>query len=280
MQDTIAVVFDFDDTLAPDTTSGLLEWLGVADVPAFWDQQVAPLTASGWDPVPAYLFAMVEAARAGRCQPLTQEALMQWGREAPLHPGVDSLFERLREAAREANPRAQLEFYVVSSGIGDVLRATRIAGGLTAIWSSELHYDAAGQATFPRRIVSFTDKTRYLFHIQKGLVGPQFDRDPFAVNRRVPADRLRVPLSHMIFVGDGYTDIPCFSLVEQHGGTPIAVYDPHRRDKWHRAFDFVREGRVRTLHSANYAPGSDLSNTLEMATASLARELGGHSIAR
>lgn len=280
MQDTIAVVFDFDDTLAPDTTSGLLEWLGVADVPAFWDQQVAPLTANGWDPVPAYLFAMVEAARAGRCSPLTQQALMDWGQQAPLHPGVDSLFARLREAAREANPRAQLEFYVVSSGIGDVLRATRIAGGLTAIWSSELHYDAAGQATFPRRVVSFTDKTRYLFHIQKGLVGPQFDRDPFAVNRRVPADRLRVPLSHMIFVGDGYTDIPCFSLVEQHGGTPIAVYDPHRRDKWHRAFDFVREGRVRTLHSANYAPGSDLSNTLEMATASLARELGGHSIAR
>ncbi|MEQ9011513.1 HAD family hydrolase [Algiphilus sp.] len=280
MQDTIAMVFDFDDTLAPDTTSGLLAWLGIKDVPAFWDRQVGPLTDAGWDPVPAYLYAMVQAARQGQCRPLTREAMAEWGAQAPLHPGVEDLFDRLLDAARTANARAQLEFYVVSSGIGDVLRATAIAQRFTAIWCSELHYDDRGEASFPRRVVSFTDKTRYLFHIQKGLVGPEFDRDPFAVNRRISAERLRVPLSHMIFVGDGYTDIPCFSLIEQHGGTPIAVYDPHRRDKWHRAFDFVREGRVRTLHSANYAPGSDLSNTLEMATASLARELGARAAAR
>lgn len=113
--------------------------------------------------------------------------------------------------------------------------------------------------------------------MQKGLIGPEADANPFAVNRRVPPDKLRVPLSHMIFVGDGYTDIPCFSLLEQQGGTPIAVYDPQRRDKWRRAFDFVREGRVRTLHSANYHPGSDLSNSLDMAVSAIADDLRQHA---
>lgn len=274
MQETIAVVFDFDDTLAPDTTSGYLAAAGVADVAAFWHDDVAPLVDSGWDPVPAYLYAMIEAARAGRCRPHTREALADFGRQAPLHPGLPELFDRLRATARDANSRAHIEFYVISSGIGDLLRATKVAKECTAIWASELHYDRDGAACFPRRMVSFTDKTRYLFHIQKGLIGPEADRDPFAVNRRVPPAKLRVPLQHMIFVGDGYTDIPCFSLLEQHDGTPIAVYDPQRRDKWQRAFDFVREGRVRNLHSANYAPDSDLSNSLTMAVSAIARELG------
>lgn len=273
MQDTIAVVFDFDDTLAPDTTSAYLEWAGIADVADFWLQEVAPLTRSGWDPVPAYFHAMIEAARRGACRPHTQTALAEFGRQAALHPGVPEVFERLRDTARDANPRARIEFYVISSGIGDMLRATAVAPYCTAIWASELHYADDGAACFPRRMVSFTDKTRYLFHIQKGLVGAEADADPFAVNRRIPPQRLRVPLQNMIFVGDGYTDIPCFSLLEQHGGTPIAVYDPQRRDKWQRAFDFVREGRVRALHSANYAPDSDLSNVLTMAVDAIARKL-------
>ncbi|WP_043767232.1 HAD family hydrolase [Algiphilus aromaticivorans] len=277
MQETIAIVFDFDDTLAPDTTSGFLDWIGIGDVEAFWADEVAPLVRDGWDPVPAYMYAMVEAGRTGRCRPITRQALAEWGALAPLHTGVPGLFERLRTAVHAENPRVALEFYVISSGIGDVLRATSIAGDFTAIWSSEFHFGADGAACFPRRVVSFTDKTRYLFHVQKGLIGPEADANPFAVNRRVAPDKLRVPLSHMIFVGDGYTDIPCFSLLEQQGGTPIAVYDPQRRDKWRRAFDFVREGRVRTLHSANYDPGSDLSNSLDMAVSAIAGDLRQHA---
>ncbi|MCK5771918.1 HAD family hydrolase [Algiphilus sp.] len=273
MQETIAIVFDFDDTLAPDTTTGFLDWAGIGDVGAFWAEDVAPLITEGWDPVPAYMFAMIEAARAGRCRPLTRESFAEWGAIAPLHRGVPELFAHLRAAAHSENPRAQLEFYVISSGIGDVLRATGIADAFTAIWSSEFAYGADDAARFARRVVSFTDKTRYLFHVQKGLIGAEADRNPFAVNRRIPAERLRVPLANMIFVGDGYTDIPCFSLLEQNGGTPIAVYDPQRPDKWRRAFDFVREGRVRTLHSANYEAGSDLNNVLTMATAAIAADL-------
>ncbi len=274
MHETIAVVFDFDDTLAPDTTTGFLRHSGLPDVGRFWKEDVDPLiTQQDWDPVPAYLHRMIEAGRAGRIAPLTRECLTQWGRQAPLHPGVDTLFARLRHAAREANPQVTLEFYVISSGIGDVLRNTRIAPDFTQIWASEFHYDDAGLAAFPRRVISFTDKTRYLFHIQKGLVGPTHVGKPFEVNRKLPLDQIRVPLRQMIFVGDGYTDIPCFSLLKQHGGIPIAVYDRNREDKWGNAFQFVRDGRVANLHSANYSDDSDLSTFLIMAVRSLATDI-------
>lgn len=273
MHETIAVVFDFDDTLAPDTTTGFLRHSGLADVGAFWRDDVAPLIEAGWDPVPAYLHQMIEAARSDRIAPLNRAALAEWGQAAPLHPGTGDLFQRLRQTARDTNPRCNIEFYVISSGIGDVLRHTRIAEEFTDIWASEFHYDDDGNACFPSRVVSFTDKTRYLFHIQKGLIGPAYRNQPFAVNRRLSPQQIRVPLHRMIFVGDGYTDIPCFSLLRQHNGTPIAVYDPHHEEKWRHAYGFIRDGRVTNLLSANYEAGSDLSNNLIMAVRAVADDI-------
>lgn len=273
MHETIAVVFDFDDTLAPDTTTGYLRHAGLTDVARFWKEDVAPLTQQDWDPVPAYLHQMIEVARAGRIPPITAESLATWGRQAPLHEGVETLFGRLRRAASDANPRVNLEFYVISSGIGDVLRSTRIAHEFKDIWASEFHFGPGGAAAFPKKIVSFTDKTRYLFHVQKGLIGKTARGRPFDVNRKLPPDQIRVPLNRMIFVGDGYTDIPCFSLLKQNGGIPIAVYDPNHDEKWGNAFQFVSDGRVSNINSANYSEKSDLSNFLVMAVRKLANDI-------
>src|SRR5690606_261261 len=140
-------------------------------------------------------------------------------------------FSRLRQAVREVQPQVQIEFYLISSGIGDVVRATPIAHEFTEIWASEFVYGERDEIVFPRRIVSFTDKTRYLFHIQKGIVGPDYRGKPFEVNRKVTEDRLRIPFDQMIFVGDGYTDIPCFSLIRRAGGFAFGVWDPRHRDK-------------------------------------------------
>ena len=270
MSDVIALVFDFDDTLAPDSTTGFLESLGV-DTAAFWKDEVDPLLSQGdWDPVPAYLYKMIELSRQGRHGLITRDRLQAWGRRLPLHPGVTTLFERLRQAVRAAQPHIQLEFYLISSGIGDIVRATPIAGEFTDIWASEFIYDEQGGIAFPRRIVSFTDKTRYLFHIQKGLVGPEFRSRPFEVNRKVPQDRLRVPLDQMIFVGDGYTDIPCFSLVRAAGGYAFGVWDPSHRDKRSRAWGFVEQGRVSNLNFARYGEDAELYHLLEAALVGLA----------
>jgi phosphoserine phosphatase len=264
VQEIIAIVFDFDDTLAPDSTSGFLRRAGV-DVSTFWQEGVDSLIAADWDPVPAYLYRMIEESRARGVLPLTRAALCEWGRELPLHPGVETLFERLRACVRQVDPRVSVEFYLLSSGIGDIVRSTRIAHEFTDMWTSEFHYDEDGRALFLRRVVSFTDKTRYLFQIQKGIIGPSARGRPFDVNRKVPSAHLRIPMSQCIFVGDGMTDIPCFSLVTKEKGVAIGVYDKHHTEKWRGAYKFVSEGRVSTLYSADYTEHSDLSTFLVMA---------------
>lgn len=269
MSDVIALVFDFDDTLAPDSTSGFLEHIGV-DTAAFWSSRVDPLLASGWDPVPAYLNAMIELSKEGGYGLITQALLQTWGQTLPLHAGVETLFDRLRREVRQVQPQVQLEFYLISSGIGDVVRHTRIAHEFTQIWASEFVYGSDGGIYFPRRIVSFTDKTRYLFHVQKGIIGPAYDGKPFEVNRKVPEDRLRVPFDQMVFVGDGYTDIPCFSLVRRAGGIAFGVWDPKHRDKRSRAWGFIEDGRVNNLNQARYDADAELYQWLEEAVISLA----------
>lgn len=273
MHETIAVVFDFDDTLAPDSTSGYLSQAGIADLSSFWKKDVASLTENDWDPVPAYLYKMIEASQTERVPKITKESLIEWGRRLPLHEGVPELFARLKKVAKDANPRANLEFYLISSGIGDILRSTPIANEFTDIWASEFAYGEDGGISFPKKIVSFTDKTRYLFHIQKGLIGPQARGKPFDVNKKLKPEQIRIPINHMIFVGDGYTDIPCFSLVKKDGGVSIAVFDKTHVEKWGSAYQFVHDGRVSNLLSANYSEQSDLSIFLGMAVKKLATDI-------
>ena len=278
MHEIIAIIFDFDDTLAPDSTSGYLERCGV-DVPRFWQEEVRPMmetesASEEWDPVPAYLYKMIEKSASGGIEPITRDSLVNWGRELPLYPGVETIFTRLRDVATAVNPRVALEFYVVSSGIGDVLRNTSIAHEFKEIWASDFAYDEAGRIRFPRKIISFTDKTRYIFHVQKGIIGQSYVGKPFEVNRKVDAARLRIPLNRMIMVGDGFTDVPCFSLVKQGEGIAIGVYgDPDDRDKRSRAWGFIEDGRVSNLVPADYTEKSALTTSLIMAVESLAKRI-------
>lgn len=271
MKETIAILFDFDDTLGPDSTSGFLNRCRV-DVPAFW-RSVEPLLQQGWDPVPAYLHQMLELSRSKAIAPIRRETLAAWGRQLPLHSGVPEVFRRLRDGCTNANPRARLEFYLISSGLGDVLRETPIAPEFTDIWASDFAYDQDGEISGVRKVISFTDKTRYVFQVQKGFVGAEWQGRPFEVNRKVPRSQLRVPLDRMIVVGDGMTDVPCFSLVRKGGGIAIGVFDRENREKWGRAWGFVEDDRVTNLLPADFTPNSALTTFLSMAVENLARKL-------
>ena len=272
MTSKIAVIFDFDDTLAPDSTSAFLQSLNV-DVQDFWRQRVDALIQKDWDPIPAYLFQMIEASRNGAHGPITRERLQKWGAQVCFYAQAPTIFDRLRNLASKLNPDIQLHFYLISSGISDILKNTPIAHHFTDIWACDFHYDQNEQIAFPKKVVSFTDKTRYIFQIAKGLVGDAFRNQPFAVNRKISPHSLRIPFDQMIFVGDGYTDIPCFSLVRKAGGIAIGVYDNDDREKWGRAWGFIEDERVSNLVPADYSEKSALSNSLAMALESLVRRI-------
>lgn len=270
-QKIIAVVFDFDDTLAPDSTSSFLERQGI-DVKAFW-KSVDPYLADGWDPVPAYLFRMLEESQKREGHPFCKADFEEHGNAIKPFPGASGVFTRIRKHVASICREAQVEFYVISSGILTTLRASRLAKHFTEMWASDFHYGSAGEVVFPKNIVSFTDKTRYLFHISKGIIGPEMRSKPFEVNRKHDSAQLRIPFSNMIYVGDGYTDIPCFSMLKRNGGTAIGVYDRENRDKWGRAWGFTEDGRVSNLVPADYGKKSALSDSLLMATEAIAKRI-------
>jgi phosphoserine phosphatase len=258
----LAVVFDFDGTLAPDSTTAFLRDAGV-NVDAFWGEGVEARVARGWDPVPAYLYGMWRLARdpAHRAM-MTRERFRRFGRRMRLFPGVAETFERLRERVRARAPSADVEYYLISSGIGEILRATEVADRFTRISASDFHYDETGTIEFPCNIVSFTDKTRYLFELSKGV---GFDGDhatPFDVNRRIPPESLRIPFRNVIFIGDGYTDVPCFEIVRRNGGVAIGVSEPGM-EGGPLARSLVEDDRVSDLVAADYRPGSPLSDRIE-----------------
>lgn len=273
MADIIALVFDFDDTLAPDSTTHFLAQAGLKDIKKFWQKDVQDLLDKEWDPIPAYLYQMIQASQKNLTKtPITKKSFKKCGEDLPLHKGATTIFQRLRKTAQTVNKDVKLEFYLISSGIGDIIKNTVIAKEFDDIWASEFAYDEAGQINFPRKIISFTDKTRYIFQIQKGIVGKKFANKPFEVNKKLKPNQIRVPIKNMIFVGDGYTDIPCFSLVKKEGGVAIAVVDKNHSEKWDRAYQFIQDGRVSNLNSADYSENSDLSLFLQMAVKKMATD--------
>jgi hypothetical protein len=274
MADIIGVVFDFDDTLAPDTTSAFLEYWS-ADAEKFWGERVNPLLQAGWDPIPAYLYMMIRLSEERPPgERITRDSLRSFGRTVKFHPGATAIFDKLRGAAAEVHPGAVLEFYVISSGILDIVSHARISGRFRRIWACDFHCrPGSGEIEFPRNVISFTDKTRFLFRISKGFDGKEYDSRQFEVNRRVPRESLRIPFNRMIYVGDGYTDVPCFALIRKGGGIPLGVFDPGRKEKWRRAWGFVEEDRVSNLVPADYSKGGALESSLIMAVDRIARDM-------
>ncbi len=274
MQKSIAIVFDFDDTLAPDTTSGLIQSLGV-DPDRFWAKDVASMIDDGWDPAAAYMCSLITLSRGNPARRITRERLAAWGRKVKPYAGVSQMFDRIRRHVRSIEPSAEVEFYGISSGLGEVLANTCIAAQFKRMWTSNFSYGPDGAIEFPKNIISFTDKTRFLYMTSKGFVS---EKDPFAVNRKVPFSRIRIPFENMVYVGDGYTDVPCFSLMRANGGVAIGVFDGHRAGKWMKAWSYVQDGRVSNLVPADYRRNSALMLSLFMAVESIARRIQANAM--
>lgn len=262
----IALIFDFDETLVEESTSAYLESFGI-DINNFWQQTVQSLIQKDWDPVPAYMFRMIEASMQ---QSMTKSSFISFGKKVIYKKGVKTLFTELKKYVQEQHPKFEIEFYIISSGIGEVIRNTEIAKYFKDIWASDFEYDQDDEIAFPKKILSFTDKTRYIFQISKGMVGEEFRSKPYIVNEKYDSGEYVIPFKNMIYIGDGLTDVPCFSLIKKHQGTAIAVYDAQNTLAFGKAWRFIKEKRVSNLHTANYTKGSDLFNSILMAIDSIA----------
>ena len=257
----IGVIFDFDDTLAPDSTTALVDRTG-HDVGEFWSQDVDPKVQDGWDPTLAW---MDEFIRSPKFAELTHAKLVSHGKqlEPTLYPGVDKLFPQLKEFGDSLG--VELSTHIVSSGLLDVIAAcSHVAVPAESIHACTFAYTGDGRLSAVKRALTFTEKTRALFEISKGIDPSQTAVDPYLVNER---HDVAIPFQNMIYIGDGLTDIPAFSLVEQHGGVPIGVDTGSRSRK---AIKLVDDQRVHSMAKPDYSPGSQMRSQIERAITTIA----------
>jgi phosphoserine phosphatase len=273
---TIAVVFDFDDTLAPDTTTALLRDAGV-DTDTFWRETVKSLVEEGYDPAVAWLDQVLKYARpGGPLEGLSDEVLAHRGRDLDdqFYEGLPEMFDDLRSRVAEVRD-ASVEFYIISGGLKELLQGSEVVNrNFEAVYASQLGASTdTGVYDRIKRVVTFTEKTRYLFEIHKGILPVDSQKNPFLVNQDVHPDARRIPFRNIVYVGDGLTDIPCFSLVQKAGGTAFGVFDPRREESAKRAFlEFMQPHRVTGMHSPDYRADADLGALLRMAVTTKAME--------
>lgn len=272
-QNTIAVIFDFDDTLTDDSTTKLLEAHGV-DAKDFWQNQNNKLVADGWNPTLSYLHLLLKNVGTGKpLGKLTNKDLRNFGAKLAFYDGIPGLFDDLREYVKKQHPMSNpsIEFYIVSGGLEEVIKGSKIAKYFTNIWGCTFA-EEDGAIRHVKRAISFTEKTKYLFEVNKGLnlLPPQ----PYAVNEFVAPQNRRVPLENMIYLGDGLTDVPCFSLLKNTGGTSFGIFDPKKKDSPKKGWEkLVVPHRVNALNSPKYGAEDDLGSLLRTAVAALCLKL-------
>jgi phosphoserine phosphatase len=265
--DVIAVLFDFDDTLTPDSTGAFLRSRDV-DSTEFY-KRATDLAAEGYDNALAYLNLLLDGVRDDpRLQGLTNADLVAFGSslDNQFFPGLPELFDDLRSiVANSGIADMFIEFYVISSGLESVLMGSEVVrehfDGVYACQFAE--HPETGIVHHIKRCVTFTEKTRYVFEINKGLQPEETKKNPHLVNKFVAQEDRRVPLRNMIYVGDGLTDIPCFSLIEREGGTAFGVFDAKSQEKARRAFqEFAQPHRVTGVYRPRYGDDDDLGSLI------------------
>lgn len=248
----IAMCYDFDKTLSPDDmqAQGYIQSLGF-DVSDFWRKSNSLAEQNDMDQNLAYMLTMKEEAE-GKVL-FTKETLMEYGSKVQLYPGVDDWFERIKEYGEQRN--VKIEHYIISSGLKEMIEGTKVArdGAFEKIYASSFYYNDRNVALWPAQVVNYTNKTQFLFRIEKGVLDVN---DP-AVNEYFPSDKIRIPFRNMVYIGDSDTDIPCMKLVNLHGGYSIGVYDSEKKDK-SKVYKMIRDNRIKYFAAADYRENSEL----------------------
>lgn len=251
----VAICYDFDKTLSPDDmqAQGFIQSVGY-DVAEFWQESNCLAESNDMDQNLAYMFKMMEAAE-GRVL-FTKETLLDCGAKVRLFPGVEDWFRRIREYGEQHG--VIVEHYIISSGLKDMIEGTAIAGEFEKIYASAFFYNDKNVAKWPAQVVNYTNKTQFLFRIEKGVL----DINDPGVNEAFAPEDIRVPFRNMIYIGDSDTDIPCMKLVNSYGGHSIGVYNTDTLDKT-KVYKMMREGRIKYYAPADYSEGAQLDELVK-----------------
>ena len=268
MEQTVALIYDFDGTLAPGNMQeyDFIPAVGKSNK-EFWNDANVLAETQDADPVLAYMARMIQEAQSKGLS-LRREAFQISGRNIRYYKGVEEWFSRMNEYAAERGIR--LLHYVNSSGLKEIIEGTSIAKEFKHIYACSFLYNVDGIAYWPAVAVNYTNKTQFIFKINKGVESVY---DTRMVNQYMEENRRPVPFKRMIYVGDGMTDIPCMRLVKNYGGHSIAVYNPVDKGKRKDMNALIRDNRVNFVCSADYSVGSEMDTVVKSIIDKIAADL-------
>lgn len=253
----VAICYDFDKTLSPDDmqAQGYIQSVGF-DIKDFWKESNQLAENNDMDQNLAYMYKMYLEAEGNMV--FNKNTLAEYGAKVKLFNGVEEWFERIREYGSQKN--VIVEHYIISSGLKEMIEGTKPAkeGAFTKIYASSFYYSERGVAKWPAQVVNYTNKTQFLFRIEKGVL----DINDPGVNDYFQPDKIRVPFRNMVYIGDSDTDIPCMKLVNSYGGYSIGVYNPDSKDKT-KVYKMIKDNRIKLFAPADYSEGSEIDDLVK-----------------
>ncbi|MEQ1839158.1 MAG: haloacid dehalogenase-like hydrolase [Verrucomicrobiales bacterium] len=260
-QNIIGLVYDYDQTLSPTYMQDEVLFPRFGINPAeFWKKCQKLVNEQEYESELAYLKVMLDYLQMDRP---SNADLMALGKDLKFFPGLPDMFQEIDQVLKPEHRALEIkiEHYIISSGIKILIDGSALKPFIKEIFGCEFAENEAGHISFPKRVISHTAKTQYLFRINKGMLGHHQD-----VNDHMPEELRPIPFHNMIYIGDGPTDVPCFTVLKRSKGHTIAVYNPAdpSRTSFRKAFQLSgAAARIDFLAPADYRAGSHLRLLME-----------------
>lgn len=265
MANIIAVIWDCDKTLVD----------GYMQDPIFEEYGIEP--GEFWGEVNAipkqyaekgicvnkdtyYLNHFIKCAHDGTFKGLNNQKLKEYGPKQKFYNGIPEIFEQTKKMFKDDKSYTeygiQVEHYIVSTGFAEVIRGSNLMPYVDGVWGCELldAPDENGDMVISEVLYTIdnTTKTRAIFEINKGIG----KIENIEVNSKIPEELRRVHFENMIYIADGPSDIPAFSVVKKNGGATFAIYPKGDKKAMKQVEQMREDGRVDMYAEADYSEGT------------------------
>ncbi|MBB5888268.1 haloacid dehalogenase-like hydrolase [Lactovum miscens] len=280
VQNTIAIVWDFDKTLIREyMQTPIFDKFGV-DQSQFWAEveQLPKKYAEEGININRdliYLNHMITCVHQGIFPGLNNEMLFDLGSQMKFYNGVPKIFDKLRSVVDDNDKyndcRIKVEHYIISTGLTQMIKGSAVNEFIDGVWGCEfierpfeskllghnsepllLQVDAGKVISQIGSIIDNTSKTRVVFELRKGV-----NKHPeINVNGKMDAEAYRIPFKNMIYIADGPSDVPVFSVLKKNGGKTFAVYPHGDENGLEQVDNLLQNGRIDAFGEADYTEGS------------------------
>lgn len=254
-----AIAYDFDGTLVPGYMQdhSFFPSLGLENpFEEFWPRVRKIAEQQDMDEILAYMHLMLKEAEYHGVS-IRKERFIDHGRGIQFFSGVREWFQRINALALKRN--ISLKHYIISSGLREMIQGTSIAPYITQIFASGFMYNQDDIAIWPALAVNYTNKTQYLWRINKGINNSW---DNKSLNEFMSADMRPIPQKNIIYIGDGETDIPAMKMTKYMGGHAIATYDTQREGAQELCDQLLSQDRADFSIAADYTPNQMMEKTI------------------